>query len=130
MESDRMTFFSWSYAIFLISAVGAILIHELSHAAAARMLGVKIKKFGLAWRGVYIVRECGSDAHNLLITMAGPLSNLATMAACLVLSHYVHIPLFWVFLFACSQALFLFNVLPLPSSDGLRALRLVRALAR
>ena len=124
------SYFSWSYLIFLLCAVSAILIHELSHVATARLLGVRIKRFGLAWRGVYVVREHGSDSHNLLITLAGPLSNLVTMAACLALSHYIHIRMVWVLLFACSQAVFLMNILPLPSSDGLRAVRLVRALAR
>ncbi len=124
------SYLSWSYLIFLLCAVGAIVIHELSHVAIACLLGVKIKRLGLAWRGVYVVREHGSNGHNLMITVAGPLSNLLTMAACVPLSRLVHLPLVWMLLFACSQAVFLMNILPFPTSDGLRAVRLVRALAR
>ncbi len=122
------SYFSWPYLLFILCAVVAVLIHELAHVATASVLGVKIKRIGLAWRGLYIVREPGSHAHNLMITLAGPLSNLLTMAACLSLSHVIHVRMVWAWLFATSQAVFVMNILPLPSSDGLRAARLLRAL--
>lgn len=123
------SYFSWPYVLFLLCSVGAVLIHELGHVATASVLGVKIKRIGLAWRGLYIVREPGSHTQNLLITLAGPLSNLLTMAACVSLSHVLHIRMFWAWMFASSQAVFLMNILPLPSSDGLRAVKLVRTMA-
>src|SRR5580698_3895383 len=122
------SYFSWPYLLFTLCAVAAVLIHEFAHVVTAGVLGVKIKRIGLAWRGMYIVREPGSDAQNLLITLAGPLSNLLTMAACVSLSHVLHIRLFWAWMFATSQAVFLMNILPLPSSDGPRAARLLRTM--
>jgi hypothetical protein len=40
------------------------------------VLGVKVKRFGLCWRGVYIVREAGTDWQNLLISLGGAAQQL------------------------------------------------------
>jgi membrane-associated protease RseP (regulator of RpoE activity) len=41
----------------ILSIFASIALHELAHVLAAVVLGVKVKRFGLCWRGVYIVRE-------------------------------------------------------------------------
>lgn len=102
---------------FLLSAIAAIVIHEGSHVLAAVALDVKVKRVGLSWRGPYIVREPGTPAQCIAIALAGPLANLLTAAVCLVVGQGVDL---------CTASLVLgaFNLLPIPSSDGLRAARL------
>lgn len=59
----------------LAGCVVSILAHELAHIVTARSLGVSIKRLGLSWRGPYIVRETGTPAQNLCISLAGPAAN-------------------------------------------------------
>jgi len=103
---------------FLASAIFAIVLHELSHIAIASALGVKVKRVGLSWRGPYVVRECGSPAQNVAISLAGPVANIVTAFLCLLVGQGVNLCL-------ASLVLGAFNLLPVPSSDGLRAARLL-----
>ena len=107
----------------ILSIFAAIaLLHELAHVLAALLLGVKVKRFGLCWRGVYIVREAGTDWQNLLISLAGPLANLALAAAALLVFRRGAI-------FCAMNLLFgVINLLPIPCSDGLRACKLLWAM--
>jgi hypothetical protein len=57
----------------------SVLLHELAHIATAKALGVRIKRVGLSWRGPYIVREAGTPAQNLCISLAGPAANALLM---------------------------------------------------
>jgi len=107
---------------FLASALIAIVLHELSHVAMALALGVKVKRVGVSWRGPYVVRECGTQAENVAISLAGPLANLVTAFASLYVGRGVDLCL-------TSLVLGAFNLLPVPSSDGLRALRLMWSMA-
>ena len=107
----------------ILSIFAAIAFHELAHVFAAVVLGVKVKRFGLGWRGVYIVREAGADWQNLLISLAGPLANLALAAVALFVFHRGAI-------FCAMNLVFgLINLLPLPYSDGLRACKLLWGMA-
>jgi Zn-dependent protease len=103
----------------ILSIFGAIALHELAHVAAALCPGVKVKRFGLCWRGVYIVREAGTDWQNLLISLAGPLSNFVAAYVSLAVLHRGAI--------FCAMNLVIggINLLPLPCSDGLRACKLL-----
>ena len=49
------------YAMLSVMLMGipAMLLHEGGHIAAALLCGVKIKKVGLSWTGLYTVRETG-----------------------------------------------------------------------
>ena len=106
----------------ILSIFAAIALHELAHVLAALLLGVKVKRFGLCWRGVYIVREAGTDWQNLLISLAGPLSNFVASYISLAVLHRGAI--------FCAMNLVIgsINMLPLPCSDGLRAYKLVRGI--
>ena len=64
-----------SFAVCVVS----ILLHELAHFVMATALGVRVKRFGLSWKGPYIVRESGSPAQNLCISLAGPAANALLM---------------------------------------------------
>jgi hypothetical protein len=95
---------------YLLWGLVAMTLHEAGHAAAAHILGIKIKRFGVSWKGVFIVRERGSAAKSLFVSLAGPMTNLILML------------LFWTWLPAFGMANFFFcfcNLAPIEGSDGL-----------
>ena len=96
--------------------IPAMLLHECGHLSVAMLCGVKVKKVGLSKTGLYTVREPGPKWANLCISLAGPLTNLV-LAATLREA----LPAFaWVNLIA-----FVYNLLPIPNSDGRRVLALL-----
>jgi len=103
----------------ILCSLLAIVGHELAHILMATALSVRIKRIGLSWAGPYIVRETGSLNQNLAITMAGCVFNLGA-AVCLV-----HVLPEAVFV---NTVLGVYNLLPIPGSDGKRALGLLKQL--
>jgi len=88
-----------------------IALHEAGHLAAAYALGINVKRIGVSWKGVYIVREPGPPAANLITTLAGSFGNILLAAA---------FPQFHQF--ATMSVVFgLCNLLPISGSDGQRA---------
>ena len=82
------------------------------------MFGINVKRIGISGKGMYIVRESGPPVPNLFITLAGPLANLLTACAWPI-SHEL----------ALVNLIFgLTNLLPIPGSDGTRALILLKGL--
>jgi Zn-dependent protease len=103
--------------VFWASLVASLVLNECAHLAMAYFAGVRVKHIGLSWKGPYIVRESGTPLQNTFISLAGPGINLVL---CL---------LFWRLLgtFAWVNGfLALINLLPVPSSDGLRVYRIWR----
>jgi Zn-dependent protease len=101
----------------LLSALAALLIHEGAHYLTARALSVRVVRMGVDWRGVYLVREPGRAWQNAIISLSGPLANLATAYATLRVGS-------GCWLCVMSLALGIYNLLPIPGSDGLRLLKL------
>lgn len=101
-----------------IAVLLAVLLHECAHAVTATLLGVKVKRIGIDWRGPHIVREPGSVARSLVITLAGPLMNLS------LLLFWTRFPAFGIF----NLVLGVSNLLPVKNSDGLRALACLKQL--
>jgi Zn-dependent protease len=100
----------------LLLGISAVVLHELSHVAAAYAQGLKVKRVGVTWKGPYIVREAGSRSQNLRVCLAGPSANLVLALLC----WHVALP------FAvCNLVLGAFNLLPIPGSDGQRAWQLL-----
>jgi Zn-dependent protease len=100
----------------LLNGLLVILLHEVGHIAAAWWLGICVKRVGVSWKGMYIVRESGPPVANMITTLAGPFLNLA-LAASWPVSHE----------FAIANLVFgLGNLLPMKGSDGLRAMALAR----
>ena len=100
--------------------VGSLLLHEEGHMLAATALGVPVREFGLCMGGAYIRRapaRCRRD--EVLISAAGPLLNL-----CLVLP-LVFLPRIGGQIALCNLVLGIVNLIPFPSSDGLRILRML-----
>lgn len=98
---------------FMALGIPAMLLHESGHIVVAVLCGVKVKKVGLSRVGLYTVREAGPKWANLCISFAGPMVNL--LLAVTLRNEW---PLFaLVNLIAC-----LYNLLPIPNSDGKRIL--------
>jgi Zn-dependent protease len=109
--------------LWLGFAVGAalaasLLLHEMGHMLAAIMLRVPVREFGLCLSGAYNRRAyAGRRRDEVLISAAGPLMNLFFVLPLL------YLPVIGTKLALCNLSLCVVNLLPLPSSDGLRILR-------
>ena len=94
----------------------AMVLHEIGHLCVAQALGLKVKRVGVCWKGMYTVREAGSPEVNLQVSLAGPLTNLALMALWPVSPTLGLANLF----------VGVTNLLPLSGSDGKRAMSCLR----
>ncbi len=111
----------WFYPFFAGVFVGvlAMSLHELGHIAMALMIGVRVKHVGLAWKGIYTVREAGPPVKNIIVSLAGPAVNML-LCFCLPIS----------FNFALANfCIGLGNLIPIRGSDGYRALLTARMMA-
>jgi Zn-dependent protease len=115
----------------------AVALHEGAHAATALALGVRVygvSIFGLMLQhggnpekltklrhslGVGCIRDAGLPRQNALISLAGPMANLLTAYACVTLHR-------GAWLWFASVVIGGVNLLPIPGSDGLRAMKLLR----
>lgn len=101
-----------SLAGTLFLGIAAMVLHEFGHLVTSLMVGVKVKSVGMCMRGMYVVREAGPPAKNLLVSLAGPLTNVALLL------------LFWhtsqTFALA-NMCLAICNLAPVRGSDGDRA---------
>jgi Zn-dependent protease len=103
-----------------VSLLVSLLLHEVGHMLAARLLWVPVREFGLRLGGAYNRRAFASRRRDeILISAAGPLMNL------LLVVPVLFIPRIGVQLALGNLALCVVNLLPIPSSDGLRILRAV-----
>jgi membrane-associated protease RseP (regulator of RpoE activity) len=116
-ERAMMTFLNlhWYFPFFqgMGLALVAMAFHEAAHILAAQALGVRVKKVGFGWKGMYTVRDPGTPNKNLPISLAGPLMNLA-----LILSWH-WFPTFGLANLVCGFV----NLLPIEGSDGARVQR-------
>jgi Zn-dependent protease len=103
-----------------LALLACLLMHEVGHMATATLLGVPVYEFGLRFAGAYNRRSYASTRRDeVLISLSGPLMNL-----------FLAIPLYFVphvgvQLAMGNLALFVVNLVPMPSSDGLRILRVI-----
>ena len=89
--------------------------------SAATALGVPVREFGLRLGGAYTRRAYASRRRDeILISAAGPMMNLFLVLPLLL------VPRVGAQLALGNLALCVVNLLPLPSSDGLRILRTLR----
>ena len=100
--------------------IAAMVLHEAAHVAAALALRVKVHQIGISRKGPYVRRACGTATQNLAITLAGPGVNLW-----LAFMFWRASPNFAL----CNLVMGVINLLPIPASDGSRALRLIGRLA-
>ena len=103
-----------------ISGIAAMVLHELAHDSHPGTEGEDLS----GWRkrrGAYIRREIGTAKQNLVITLSGPGINLVLA----MLLHRIS-PNFAL----CNLVIGISNLLPIPASDGSRALHLLEELTR
>jgi Zn-dependent protease len=101
--------------------VGCLLAHEIGHTVAAIVLAVPVREFGFCAYGAYTRRARSSRRRDeILISLAGPMTNL------LLAFPFVFAPRIGIQLAFCNLTLFALNLVPLPSSDGLRILNTIR----
>lgn len=97
---------------YAFAVVFVTLLHELGHAAAARVLGGRIEKISIMPMGISMnMSPARSYRDEVIIAAAGPLQNIF----CMVFSR----------LFVCSEEIFAFsllslgvNILPIRTLDG------------
>lgn len=96
----------------LLLGLLAMVLHEVGHLVTSLIVGVRVKSVGLCTKGMYVVREAGPPAKNLIVSLAGPLTNVALLL------------LFWhvsrTFTLA-NLCLAICNLVPIKGSDGDRA---------
>jgi Zn-dependent protease len=98
--------------------LASLLLHEAGHMLAAAYLGVPVHEFGIRLGGAYIRRAYAYRRRDeILIAVAGPVVNL------LIVFPLICVPQVGSQVAMCNLVLGLVNLLPLPSSDGLRVLR-------
>ncbi len=77
-----------------------------------------MRELGLEFRGTYLRRSLATRRRDeILIAASGPLMNL------LVVVPLIFLPRLGIQLALCNLLLGVINLLPIPSSDGLRILR-------
>jgi Zn-dependent protease len=108
----------------IIALLLVIVCHEAGHAAAARSAGLECRAFArLPWKvGVAVVVPArGLDPRDdLFIALAGPAASTA-----LAITTFQT----WTWLSVLSGAVAILNLVPLPGSDGMRAIRAARQLS-
>lgn len=105
----------------------AIVLHEMGHLIAARILKIKIKRFRLSILGARIETEGElSYADEFLLAAGGPFFGMLGFALTFFYAfNHTHIPLIATFLLPfslISLCLTVFNLIPLSTLDGGRML--------
>jgi Zn-dependent protease len=109
----------WGLAAAIL-LVASLLLHEVGHMLMAAALGVSVSEFGICLLGAYNRRaRANSRRDEVLISLAGPLMNFALIAPCFFLPHI------GFELTMGNLVLAVFNLLPIPTSDGLRILKTI-----
>lgn len=109
----------WGLAAAVLLIV-SLLLHEVGHMLMAAALGVKVREFGVCLWGAYNRRARGNSRRDeILISLAGPLMNFALLLPCFF------VPRIGFELALCNLILGVGNLLPIPSSDGLRILQTI-----
>jgi Zn-dependent protease len=107
-----LTHWLFSLAGTMLLGITATVLHEFGHLATSLMVGIKVKSVGMCMKGMYIVREAGSPMKNLLVSLAGPLTNVA-----LIMLFWRVSPMFTL----ANMCLAICNLAPVRGSDGDRA---------
>ena len=98
---------------FVVLGLLAVVLHETGHLISSFALGLKVKSIGVCKKGFYVIREAGTPSKNLIVALAGPLTNVALLL------------IFWhasnTFTLA-NMCLAICNLAPIKGSDGDRAL--------
>jgi Zn-dependent protease len=106
---------------YAVGSIVGIVAHEAAHVLVGRSMGLRLKRIGVTWRGLYVVRETGAPVTNAIVSAAGPLINLLLAAFA-----WRYSPSFAL----ANLVLGLSNLIPTRNSDGTRVLRELRLARR
>ncbi len=71
-----------------VLTVASVALHEISHAVAAELVGVRIVKAGISWWGAFVMPEATfaqiDPLKGFIIAFSGPLANVVIALLCLV----------------------------------------------
>jgi Zn-dependent protease len=95
-----------------------LVIHELGHVVVARVFGVRIKGLVFDRHGLGIRMERGSPLCIFCSALAGPMANVMLAAL------FWNVPGVWLY----NAVLIVLNLLPIPYSDGKRAIGAMRVI--
>ncbi len=100
-----------------ISTAVCALLHEAAHVLCARALGRQVRPISFSLTGLYPDLGSGTALSCVMIYAAGPAVNLLLCVLCLITLRCEYAE--WVFeLFCVNGILALYNLTPLPFSDG------------
>ena len=106
----------------LITLFVIVFVHELGHASAAALLGIKVNSIQmLPFGGVAVIEDRGdlTAGKEILISLAGPLQNVIMMgAAAGMLSLHWWDGEFLIYFIEANAIIALFNLLPILPLDG------------
>jgi Zn-dependent protease len=66
--------------LYGIGGLLGLIFHEASHAIVTLAFGLKIRKVGICWKGIYVKRQSGTPVQNTFIALAGPLAHFILVA--------------------------------------------------
>ncbi len=118
-------FVRYTYGVYVVIMLAtSVVLHELGHAFAAKMYGIKTTKISLNMLGGVAVpeRNLKTADEEIWIGIAGPAMSLIIafvgFALLLMPSDIVLIRLFIVFSVVANTTLFVFNMIPMYPMDG------------
>jgi Zn-dependent protease/CBS domain-containing protein len=134
--TDRTLASAVGGVVFILAVFSMVILHELSHALVARRYGIQTKDITLLPIGgvARLDRMPDKPFHELVVALAGPLSNVVIAAVLFVVLRAMHHAT-WNDMVAPSRAPFLaqllfvnlslavFNMIPAFPMDGGRAVR-------
>lgn len=119
------------YAILMFFA----LLHEMGHLICGIILGLKPKSLKIMPLGVCVEFNVVCNDYNnkikngnrltikqMIIAIAGPLTNLIILGTCILLKNYIKIPLYNEIIYS-NLLIAIFNMIPIYPLDGARILK-------
>ena len=100
-----------------ISTAVCAALHEAAHVLCARAMGRRVRPISFSLTGLYPDLGSGSTLSCILIYAAGPAVNLLICAVCLWILHCGYSARIFE-LFCANAVLALYNLTPVPFSDG------------
>ncbi|WP_272039232.1 M50 family metallopeptidase [Paenibacillus sp. JJ-100] len=117
-----MTSLLTGHFIELITLFAIVFIHECGHAAAAALLGCRVRSIQmLPFGGVAVIEDGGklTAYREIVIALAGPLQNVLMVGVVVLLRQFqLGDPVFLEYIINANMLIALFNLLPVLPLDG------------
>lgn len=108
--------------IWVAMVIGSVFLHELGHAWASLIQGVRVRRIMIYGMGGFCERAVSASRREQeFIVAMGPIVNLALWAVCSIIASFLDHPVaYWMFHHMATINLWLaiFNLLPISPLDG------------